>query len=636
MKTKFLQYATLLAVASVLAVSQTSAVPDLMSYQGRVTDAGGTLIGNTTPVNRAVTFRLYTEATGGDVIYAETQTVTISGGEFSVLIGNGTGVSGTPGPSAPAPIPFSTLSQVINSATGEFLYLGITVDDSNSATVSAEIAPRQQLVSGAYALRAGVAEAVANGAVTEAMLGDSSVATGNIQAKAIDSSRIADGGVSTTNIANNAITINKLDTGQIGVWTPNGNNVYRSGNVGIGQSNPGFPLNFANTTGNKIALWGNSGNHYGLGIQSGLLQIYTGASSADVAFGYGHSGSMTETMRIKGNGNVGIGTSAPTQRLHVNGGSAIIQNNSNPYLRVTSGGQVYADLGLAGSNGSFSNSSSANDTVLRASNQLHLQSGTAAAALTINSANNVSVAKSLSAAALSVSSNASVGNNLSVAQNVTVSGNLSAADLSVRNVSARDTRVRTLHVNERFSGSYPQGLYLEWNKNNGTGSSYLLNRRGGGGGGIVFGEVESNGSYTENATVQSNGDLRIRGNYGRYSDARLKQNIEDAEPMIDRLMQVQFRRYNRIDRDDPTKEFGVIAQELQTIFPELILDGMDDILAVNYGTLATITSKALQELKVSTDSEIDGLKSEIAEKNSTIADLEARLAALEELVRSSR
>ncbi len=92
-----------------------------------------------------------------------------------------------------------------------------------------------------------------------------------------------------------------------------------NGRVGIGESNPGFPLNFASTTGNKIALWGSSGNHYGLGIQASLMQLYTIDISSDIAFGYGNSTSFTENMRVRGNGNVGIGTNNPSQRLHVVG-----------------------------------------------------------------------------------------------------------------------------------------------------------------------------------------------------------------------------------------------------------------------------------------------------------------------------
>jgi microcystin-dependent protein len=92
-----------------------------------------------------------------------------------------------------------------------------------------------------------------------------------------------------------------------------------SGNVGIGTTTPGFPLSFANTVGDKISLWGQSGDTIGFGVQNALLQIHTAISSNDIAFGYGSSANMTETMRIKGNGNVGIGTISPTVKLEVKG-----------------------------------------------------------------------------------------------------------------------------------------------------------------------------------------------------------------------------------------------------------------------------------------------------------------------------
>ncbi|HMV46986.1 MAG TPA: hypothetical protein PLD20_09560 [Blastocatellia bacterium] len=90
-----------------------------------------------------------------------------------------------------------------------------------------------------------------------------------------------------------------------------------SGNVGIGTTTPAFPLSFPNTLGDKISLWGTSGNHYGFGIQGSLLQIHTGANTDDIAFGFGRSAAFTETMRVKGNGNVGIGTTNPLARLYV-------------------------------------------------------------------------------------------------------------------------------------------------------------------------------------------------------------------------------------------------------------------------------------------------------------------------------
>ncbi len=84
-----------------------------------------------------------------------------------------------------------------------------------------------------------------------------------------------------------------------------------TGNIGIGTLTPGFKLTFKDVLGDKISLYGQSGNHFGFGIASYLLQIYSADTSSDIAFGYGSSSSFTELMRIKTNGQVGIGVTSP-------------------------------------------------------------------------------------------------------------------------------------------------------------------------------------------------------------------------------------------------------------------------------------------------------------------------------------
>ncbi len=91
-------------------------------------------------------------------------------------------------------------------------------------------------------------------------------------------------------------------------------------NVGIGNSDPYCPLSFSKTLGDKISLYSSDlSHHHGLGVGYATLQMYTGESTSDIVFGYGSSSAMTETMRIKGTGNVGIGTTAPASKLDVNG-----------------------------------------------------------------------------------------------------------------------------------------------------------------------------------------------------------------------------------------------------------------------------------------------------------------------------
>jgi uncharacterized protein (TIGR02145 family) len=96
-------------------------------------------------------------------------------------------------------------------------------------------------------------------------------------------------------------------------WIISGSNIYyNSGNVGIGTSNPTYPLNFGLTTGDKISLFGTTPYHYGFGIQDFEMQIFTDGSSSDITFGHKTAtGDFDEKVRIKGNGQVGIGTYLP-------------------------------------------------------------------------------------------------------------------------------------------------------------------------------------------------------------------------------------------------------------------------------------------------------------------------------------
>ena len=91
----------------------------------------------------------------------------------------------------------------------------------------------------------------------------------------------------------------------------------QDGDVGIqGNLTPSYPLSFASSTGDKIALYGSTG--YGLGIQSNLLQIYTNNSTDRVGIGYGTSASFTEVLTTK-TSFVGIGNTSPDSRLDISG-----------------------------------------------------------------------------------------------------------------------------------------------------------------------------------------------------------------------------------------------------------------------------------------------------------------------------
>jgi hypothetical protein len=88
--------------------------------------------------------------------------------------------------------------------------------------------------------------------------------------------------------------------------------------------------------------------------------------------------------------------------------------------------------------------------------------------------------------------------------------------------------------------------------------------------GTGFRHIECQGSSAQVVfQVLGNGNAQNSNNsYGAVSDAKLKENIVDATPKLTGLMQVKVRNYNLIG--DTTKQIGVVAQELETVFPSMI------------------------------------------------------------------
>ena len=129
---------------------------------------------------------------------------------------------------------------------------------------------------------------------------------------------------------------------------------------------------------------------------------------------------------------------------------------------------------------------------------------------------------------------------------------------------------------------------------------------------------------TEIVRVSGNGTFgSATGVYGTVSDIKLKENIVDTTPKLDKLMQVRVVNYNlKAETGHVThKQLGFVAQELEQVFPGLVEDSPDKDNDGN--SLGTITKR----VKLSVF--IPMLVKAIQEQQTIIESLTARITALE-------
>ena len=104
-------------------------------------------------------------------------------------------------------------------------------------------------------------------------------------------------------------------------------------------------------------------------------------------------------------------------------------------------------------------------------------------------------------------------------------------------------------------------------------------------------------------------DLIVSGDVVVSSDARLKLNIVSLGSTLSRLLLIDGKSYKM--KKNGKQKIGVLAQDIEKVFPELVSVDENEMLAVNYQGLVPVLINALkeQDIKMSQQqSEIDELK----------------------------
>jgi len=112
--------------------------------------------------------------------------------------------------------------------------------------------------------------------------------------------------------------------------------------------------------------------------------------------------------------------------------------------------------------------------------------------------------------------------------------------------------------------------------------------------------------------IYGNGNIvNTNNSYGALSDIAIKENIVDTSPKLDDLLQVKVRNYNLIADESKTKQIGVVAQELEQVFPSMVeVDGMSGHKQVKYSVFVPMLIKAVQEL----NAKVEALEAQLGAK----------------------
>ncbi len=271
---------------------------------------------------------------------------------------------------------------------------------------------------------------------------------------------------------------------------------------------------------------------------------------------------LSEAIRIKNNGNVGIGTTSPSTKLDVNGVITATGGNSTQWNTAYGWGN-HASQGYATQtyvNTAIANLVDAAPSTLDTLNEL-------AAALgdDPNFATTVatSIGNKVAKAGDTMTGNLNWG---ATGLGLTWDMNTDGAYIKFFNTGNGDTDSRLEY------GTYDDGNeYHRW----------------------VISSVERMNLKAAGLTVT--GNVTCTGTFTETSSRRFKENIVDLEPTAEKVEKLRPVRYNKIDNE--ATEIGLIAEEVAELFPEVVTyneNGQPS--GVQYQRLSVILLKTVQEL----------------------------------------
>lgn len=200
-------------------------------------------------------------------------------------------------------------------------------------------------------------------------------------------------------------------------------------------------------------------------------------------------------------------------------------------------------------------------------------------------------------------------------QPTTVQGTVSQLALTDRPVGTRPYWYMALAKD--FGSATDQGFHLGRQPIGALHTNYMIISQGGT---VNFpeGKVRIGGAYNTDALpgLSITGDLRATGiaratQFTTLSDLRLKTNVRSAGESLAKLRRLSAKIFQWKDDASKKNQMGLIAQEVEAEFPELILSDEKGFKSIDYAGLSAVLLEGVKELDLK------------------IEDLDARLKRLE-------
>lgn len=490
-------------------------------------------------------------------------------------------------------------------------------------------------------------------------------------------------------LASNVASATKLQTART-IWGQNFNGTQNvSGNMtGVGNitmsgniyMNNARNIYAKNTDGSDMLIfYTNSSNELVIGTGNAQKEAKTFLSGYSITFRT--STDLNERMKISADGNVGIGTSSPVDRLEVAGAitaNDIYPRSNNSYSvgyssrRFSNG---YFTRGIYVGEANTSANSNSNNTLVGkgylelngTTPYINFHHGNSSSDYTsrlvttsndtLNCTSNFTSSKNIRATGDVVAY--STGNAPAPFKywypSVDTSGNLSWTN------STSTTTPTTRNIRGPQGATGPKGATGETGPQGPKGATGATGPQGPAGPSFNGGNItnmlsirnsgyptlelyQSTSVYWRICVNTSNNTFCFKkwdtivsyingsGDYVKNSDMRLKNRISTVRDVLDRIMRLDVFRYTLKYDPDKTVSIGLSAQQVSNEFPEIVSnDG--DYLGIYYGQIGPIAIQGIKELyrnMIDVDRFVRSTKSWMTDKDKRIADLEKEVRDLRE------